>query len=451
MNSDRVEPKARTWRRRSGKYAVALATSSFILAACGSSASSSSSSSGTTAASSGPQTITWWSSPLGAGAADIRAKLISTFEKAYPNIKVNLVSAPTNTDTNRAQLTTQISGGSASPDVFMGDVIWPAQFGAHGLALPLSKYLPSSYWSQFAPGLVQGATYKGQIYGSPMFEDQGFLFYRKDLLQAANLPVPTTWQQLEQEAVQLVKAGSVQNGFVWEGNSYEGLTCNFMEYLGSAGGNVVNSGYTQSTINSAAGQKALAFMRSLITSGASPASVTTMQEPQAESTFVAGNAAFLRNWSYAWSDSQTTAGSAVVGKVGVTALPTFAGQSGTGYANIGGWNLYVNPHSAHVSADLTFIKWMAGTTAQTMLANASFIPTLQSVRQQFANSTTAPPPLQIAAKENLIPRPSGSPNYAAVSQAIYTNVNSALTGSSSVSAALTSAASQMNSALGGGL
>ena len=64
----------------------------------------------------------------------------------------------------------------------MGDVIWPAQFGAHQLAVPLSDYLPASYWSQFAPGLVTGATYQGKVYGSPLFEDQGFLYYRKDLL-----------------------------------------------------------------------------------------------------------------------------------------------------------------------------------------------------------------------------------------------------------------------------
>ena len=127
--------------------------------------------------------IVWEASPLsGTGANDARTVLINAFEKQYPNIKVTLVSAPTDTDTYRATVATQISGGASSPDVFMGDVIWPAQFGAHQLAVPLSKYLPASYWTKFAPGLVAGATYKGQVYGSPLFEDQGFLYYRKDLL-----------------------------------------------------------------------------------------------------------------------------------------------------------------------------------------------------------------------------------------------------------------------------
>ena len=61
--------------------------------------------------------------------ADLRKVLIADFEKAYPNIKVNLQTAPTDTDTNRADLVTTISGGATTPDVFMGDVIWPGQFG----------------------------------------------------------------------------------------------------------------------------------------------------------------------------------------------------------------------------------------------------------------------------------------------------------------------------------
>lgn len=438
-------------RRRGFKPAVlAVATSALALSACGSSAGSAASANSGSAASAASGKITWWASPI--GQVGIRAALIKAFESAYPKIHVTLVSAPTNTDTNRAQLVTEISGGASTPDVYMGDVIWPAQFGAHGLAVPLSKELPSSYWSKFAPGLVAGASYKGQVYGSPLFEDQGFLYYRKDLLAKAGLPVPTTWEQLKSDAMTLQKSGAVQYGYVWEGASYEGLTCNFMEYLASAGGGAVNKSYSHATINSAAGIRALTFMRSLITSGVSPAAVTTMQEPQAMSTFDAGSAAFLRNWDYAWSNSQNPADSKVVGDVGVAPLPTFTGQRPPGYSNIGGWNLYINPHSKNLGADLTFIKWMSSIKAQKILGDTySEIPTVESVRVALSNSSTAPPPLRIAAKTNLVPRPAGTANYPQVSSAIYTNVNSALSGSVSVSSALSSAQSQINSALAGGL
>ena len=420
-------------------------SSSSTSAAAGASASATQSASGS--ATSG--TIVWSASPIaGSGATDTRTVLINSFEKLYPNIHVTLVSAPTNTDTNRATLATEISGGAATPDVFMGDVIWPAQFGAHQLAVPLSDYLPASYFAQFAPGLVAGASYKGKVYGSPLFEDQGFMYYRKDLLAKAGLAPPTTWEQLESEAKTLLSKHLVKYGFVWQGASYEGLTCNFMEYLASAGGTATKSDYSTATLDSPAAIKAVTFMRSLVTSGVTPPSITTFQESQAMNTFAAGNAAFLRNWDYAYSDATTPAtGTLKTSQVGVEPMPAFAGQPTPGYSNIGGWNMYINPHSKNINLDLTFIKYLASQQAQTILATKySEIPTTTLVRGS-ATVKALNPVLAIVGQTKLVPRPAGTPNYPALSTAIYTNVNAALAGSTSPSAAMAAAESQANTAL----
>ncbi len=434
----------RSWRLA----ALVSMVGALAAAGCGSGGSSSTAAAPSATGSATSGTIVWSASPIATSKyGETRAVLISAFEKAYPNIHVTLVSAPTNTDTNRATLATTISGGSATPDVYMGDVIWPAQFAAHQLAVPLSDYLPQSYWSQFAPGLVQGATYKGKVYGSPLFEDQGFLYYRKDLLAKEGMSPPTTWEQLAADATKLQKAGLVKYGFVWQGASYEGLTCNFMEYLTDAGGTAANSDYTTATLDSPQAVKALTFMRSLVTSGVTPATVTTFQEPQAMNTFAAGDAAFLRNWDYAYSVASTPATSKIVGNVGVEPMPTFAGQSYPGYSNIGGWNMYINPHSKNIAADLTFIKFLASPTAQSILAtDFSEIPTTTAVRNS-SQVIALNPVLAIVGKTRLVPRPAGTPNYPALSTAIYTNVNSALAGSVSPSSALSSAQSQATTAL----
>ena len=436
------------------------------VAGCSSSSSSSSTRSSTSSASSSTSSpasgtsaaagsatsgsIVWSASPITTNShGDTRTTLITAFNKVYPNIHVTLVSAPTNTDTNRATLATEISGGSATPDVFMGDVIWPAQFGAHQLAVPLSNYLPASYWAQFAPGLVAGASYKGQVYGSPLFEDQGFMYYRKDLLAKEHLSPPTTWEQLQSEAAQLQKAGLVKYGFVWQGASYEGLTCNFMEYLASAGGTATNSGYTAATLDSPAAIKAVTFMRGLITSGVTPAAISTFQEPQAMAVFQTGQSAFLRNWDYAYSASISPAagGKLTASQVGVEPMPAFAGQPTPGYSNIGGWNMYINPHSKNTAADLTFIKFLASPTAQTILAaDYGEIPTTLAVRDA-ATTAALNPVFAIVSKTKLVPRPAGTPNYPALSTAIYTNVNAALAGSTSPTAAMAAAQSQANTAL----
>jgi multiple sugar transport system substrate-binding protein len=374
--------------------------------------------------------------------------LINAFEKKYPDIKVKLISGPNDTDTNRATLTTQISGGGG-PDVFMGDVIWPAQFGAHQLAAPLSKSLPSSYWKTFAPGLVAGATYKGEVYGAPFYEDQGFLYYRKDLLQQNNLPVPTTWEQLVTDAKTVQGKGQVQDGYVFQGADYEGATCNYMEFLADAGGTVLNKSGDKSTLDSAAATKALTFEQSLVNDGVSPKAESTFQETQAMNTFDAGNSLFLRNWDYAYANSQAS-GSQVIGKVGVAPMPTFSGKSTPGYSNIGGWNLYVNPHTKNEAADLTFIKWMTGDTAQKILATQfSQIPTNESVRKD-PDVVKSNAVLAVAPKTKLIARPSNSPQYTDVSKAIYNAVNGVLAGSTTPSAAIKQANSEINTAVGKG-
>lgn len=449
-------------RRRATKAATLglAAITAITLAGCSSggsgtagTAAPTAGNSGTTKASGNAEkgSITWWASPITTSGTDPRTVLIDGFEKAHPGITVKLVSAPNDTDTNRATLTTQISGGGG-PDVFMGDVIWPAQFGAHQLAEPLSKYLPKSYWDTFAPGLVAGAEYKGQVYGAPFFEDQGFLYYRKDLLQKFNLPVPKTWEELVSDSKKVQAAGDVKYGYVFQGANYEGATCDFMEVLADAGGKVLNSDQTKSSLDGPAAVKAMTFLQSLVNEGVSPKAESTFQETQSMNTFAAGDALFLRNWDYAYGQSQSAAaGSKVVGKVGVAPMPTFQGQPTPGYSNIGGWNLYVNPHSKNVAADLTFIKWMTGDQAQKILATQfSEIPTNEAVRSS-SDVKAANPVLAIVSDTKLIARPAQTPDYPQVSQAIYSNLNGVLAGSIQPKAAVTKASQQINTALGGGL
>ena len=96
--------------------------------------------------------------------------------------------------------------------------------------------------------------------------------------------------------------------------------------------------------------------------------------------------------------------------------------------------MYINPHSKHIAADLTFIKWLSSTSAQTILAvKYSEIPTVESVRTS-PSVVSLNPVLAIVGKTKLVPRQAGTPNYPALSTAIYTNVNAILAGSTSPSA-----------------
>ncbi|MDI5961767.1 ABC transporter substrate-binding protein [Streptomyces sp. SL13] len=431
---------------RSNKAMAVIGAAALMLAA---SACSSGSSSDKTPSASGPAkgTIVWYANQFGPTNTDVRKTLIAAFEKANPAIKVKLQAAPSDSDTFRSTLTTQISGGNSSFDVYDGDVVWPAQFGKAGLALPLNKYFPASYWKTFSPGLVSSLTYQGKIMAAPLFTDNAFLFYRKDLLAKAHLPVPTTWEQLQSEAKTLQQKKLVKYGFAAQFDSYEGLTADFTEFEADAGGATLNSGATKSTIDSPAALKALTFMRGLVSSGVAPSAITTFQEQQSESLFTSGQVAFLRNWTYAYADSDSSA-SKVQGKVGIANLPTFDGKSGPGYSTTGGWNMYVNPHSKHLAADVAFVKWMTGTAAQKIMGIQGGELPVNAAALASPDVQKANPAYPVAAKNKLAARPSDAAEYAQVSNSIYSNVNAAVSGSSSPKDALGKADKAITTALG---
>jgi multiple sugar transport system substrate-binding protein len=109
--------------------------------------------------------------------------------------------------------------------------------------------------------------------------------------------------------------------------------------------------------------------------------------------------------------------------------------------------MYINPHSTHLGADLTFIQWLSGTTAQNILSQKyGFISTVTAVRSAPA-TIASNPVFAVVPKTKLVPRPAGTPEYPALSTAIYTNVNGALAGSTSPSAAVAAMQSGATTAL----
>ena len=387
--------------------------------------------------------ITWSTGPL--SNLGLRQQLIQMFEKENPGIQVQLVQMPNSTDTQRNTYVTQISSGSTTPDVYSGDVIWPAQFANAGLAMPLDQYFPSSITSGIIPGGIQADTYQGKLYAVPWFTDAGFLYYRKDLLQKENLPVPTTWPQLLQEAQTLQSKGDVKYGFVWQGAQYEGLVCDFVEDLAGAGGNVLTSS-GQVVLNSPQAVKAVSFMRQLITSGVSPQAVTTYQEPESLNAFLAGDAAFLRNWPYAWAVSQDPKQSKVVGKVGMAVLPNWSGGV-TGPAALGGWNLFINPHSQHVDQAVAFIKFLISPEAQQFIAlKGGHLPILEAAYNDPQLQAADP---FFALKPTIVSRPSWTPNYAQLSAKLQVQLHNAITGAETPAAAVAEAAKEIQQVVSG--
>jgi multiple sugar transport system substrate-binding protein len=246
---------------------------------------------------------------------------------------------------------------------------------------------------------------------------------------------------LVEEARILLRKRLVSDGFVWQGAPYEGLTCVWTEFAADTGVETTNARDLALQITSPRSLKALTFMDTLLASGVSPADVTNMREPQSEQIFESGHAAFLRTWSSEYVDLAKLVGSPVRGKVGVAPLPTFEGVQAAGASTIGGWDLYVNPHTKHLPEVLTFVKWMTDFPAQYTLAQYSIIPTNAAVR---SDQTLADHPIFEALRSmQPVHRPSGTPIYPAMSMVIYSDVHRALLGSVTPTVALQEARRQL--------
>jgi trehalose/maltose transport system substrate-binding protein len=192
----------------------------------------------------------------------------------------------------------------------------------------------------------------------PWFGDFGILYYRTDLLKKYGYSSPpTTWAQLFAMAkkIQEGERGSNPNfsGFVFQGNAYEGLTCDALEWIASSGGgHFIDGG--KATINNPKAVSILNLVRANI-GVTTPRGVTSYQEGETHTAFINGSAAFMRNWPYAYSIAQAT-GSKVQGKFAVAPLPH--GPGGKSVATLGGWQLAVSKYSKHQDAAIEFVRYM---------------------------------------------------------------------------------------------
>ncbi|MDT0306244.1 ABC transporter substrate-binding protein [Streptomyces sp. DSM 44917] len=435
-------PRSRA--RRRARACCALPAALLAAAACGTAAGSAAVDPQAVGPASGR--ITWYA--INFGPEGLPERLISAFEEDHPDISVEYQPAPNNTDTMRATLTTEISGGSGAIDVYNGDIIWPAQFGSATLAMPLDEHLPDDFWDRYPEQRAEAVEYEGEHLAAPLYGDAGFLYYRKDLLQRHGLEVPRTWEELAETAARLQDEGEVKYGYVAQWANYEGLTVNWTELSAAAGGRSISRDGDRAAIDSPANRRVLDFMRGMLQDDVVPSATNSFQEPQSLQTFVEGDAAFHRNWSHGYSESNNPEVSRVAGKVGVAPLPAFEGEEPPGPSALAGWNLMVNPHSDAVGAVLAFIEWMTGDEAQRILAENTVLPAVRDVLED-PGLRRENPVLDLAADVPLVARPAETPRYAQVSNGIFTNLNAALTGATSPRSALRAAEEDIQRALEG--
>jgi multiple sugar transport system substrate-binding protein len=311
-------------------------------------------------------------------------------------------------------------------------VIWIAEFAQQHWIMDLSDYVKSRQ-DEFIPSTLAPNKYDGRYWAVPQVTGAGLLYRRTDQVADA----PSTWQQLYKDA-------AANDGFAYQGAPYEGLTCNFIEVSSALGGTILSPDGKTATFDSTENLKALQFMVDGVKDGAANKAVTTYMEEPARLAFEAGKATFMRNWSYAYALDLKA--KELKGKLAVTPLPPFEGGGKGGV--LGGNGPVLSAFSKNPKGALLFIDHITSPeTLELNMAKFSLPSVLNATYEAPAVKKAVPYAAQLkAAIEAAKARPA-SPVYPQISQAIYNNVNAALSGQTSPENAIKQGQAEIEKAL----
>ncbi|MCP8883994.1 ABC transporter substrate-binding protein [Devosia sp. XJ19-1] len=350
---------------------------------------------------------------------------------------VTVVPMPSSTTDQFGQYRLWLAAGNTDIDVYTTDVIWAPQLADQFLDLTEAA---AGVVDQHFPSIIESQTVDGRLVAVPAFTDAPALFYRTDLLEKYNKEVPTTWVEMTATAQEIMDAERAAGnpdmwGFVFQGNAYEGLTCDALEWVKSYGGGQIVEADGTISINNEQAAKAIEMAASWIGT-ISPEGNLAYMEEESRGVWQLGNAVFHRNWPYAYSLGNGD-DSPVKGKFDVAPLPAGEGPDARSAATLGGWNYAVSKYSQDPDAAIELALFLASPEVQKERAiNQSNLPTIEALYEDA--DVLAASPFMANWKEifqNAVPRPSAptKTNYNEVSSLFWSAVHNTLSGNGSAS------------------
>lgn len=289
----------------------------------------------------------------------------SRFEKETQH-KLEFVQLPPASD-EKLGLFQQIFAAkdSKAVDVFQADTVWLGGLDKH--LLDLTAHV-KDLQPKFFPSAWNNNVVNGKVKAIPAFLDTGVMFYRKDLLAKYGEKPPETWEELTRIATKIQKAEREAGhknfwGFVFQGKAYEGMFCDALEWVTSYHGGTFIDQNGNITINNPRAAKALNMAASWI-GNIAPKGVLGYMEEESRAVFQNGDAAFMRNWPYAYVLAQDPT-SPIKNNVGIIPVPK-GGDDGQHASALGGWQWAVSAYTEHPDAAITLVRILTDSESQKM-------------------------------------------------------------------------------------
>lgn len=356
-------------------------------------------------------------------AAELRRDALDDLEREA-GIRADLIPTPGDSAEQLTQSLRLLEAHSATPDVYVIDVVWPGALGKH--LLDLRPWIDVNARSHM-PALLRNDVVNGHLVSLPFYLNVGMLYCRRDLLKKYGYHrAPGNWGELEAMALRIQRGERAAGnrdfwGYVWQGAAYEGLTCNALEWqAGFGGGHIIEPDGTVSVNNPdtiRALRQAARWVGTI-----SPPTVLSYTEADSLNAFLSGNAAFLRYWSSGFPPARLR------DSVQVALVP--AGPRGRAQV-MGGFQLAVSRYSAHPREAARLIEFLTSSEAQMRRAlTRGYLPTIPRLYDQpeLSNALPQVAELRHAGLESLVARPStvSGAKYPQVSKAYYEMVHDIL-------------------------
>ncbi|MDK8835613.1 sugar ABC transporter substrate-binding protein [Actinomyces urogenitalis] len=329
--------------------------------------------------------------------------------------------------TSLIQKVLQMSSSRTLPDLLMLDNPDLQQIAATGALTPLGDLGFKA--DGFIDGFVGAGTYDGELYGMGPCANTLGLYYNKDLLDAAGVAVPTTWDELKAAAKTLTSGDTYGIAFCAKA-SYEG-SWQFLPFFWSAGAD-------ETDIATPEAASALQLWVDLVREGSASESVLNWSQTELGEQFTSAKAAMVIDGPWLTTTFDKSDVNWAVAEIPVPA----AGD--TAVAPLGGelWTIPQTGDQAKQAKAMELLQALLDDDTVLELNTTRFtIPTKEAVDAAYIEALPQMESLVTAVNNGRSRTAQLGEGWPKTAEALYNAIQSALTGKQEPLAALETAKS----------
>jgi len=321
------------------------------------------------------------------------------FAEQYPNVTVEVERQEWDGLVNRLDT---VLPTEDSPDIFEVGNTQAQSYEAAGAMVDLTEFKEDLGGDDLVDSLVEAGTYEDRFYGVPYYGGARIVVYRKDLLEASGLQVPTTLQEFV-DAGKKLKADNAAtpnfSGIYFPGRNWQAM----LSFIWDAGGDIAvdENGEWVGELADDGSVAGLTTVQDIMqNANAAPADTDDAEDYL---DFCNGEVGMLMGPG--WKMGQITGEEGCPGKydavLGAFALP--GSDGGVAPSFLGGSNLGISSQSENQGLALEFLKVLTSETYQTEFAEIGLIPVRKSLLGQVQGDEAAQAQAQAAEVTRFVP------------------------------------------------